>query len=272
MHLVYPPKLCITIVFDFSWDDCNTLENLETMVMQNSEGENKVHYKRFERCKVCVKLSYLTDNLVPRSPSSCAGLRKWRLRDGPTRRAREGPLKLPEERKSLKRKENWRRLLLLGIQTGDTLAKPPFFVAYSRLCGHCRNLAEGGCCLSRLHFRFCRYFLGHVARRNLPWQGLSYGRRSLTRVKLQEIFHKEKSEHIYFLERMSWVQFLGYNMFTVNPFCFLKFFFILWVAWYIFNEFKDWTIVSVVCYTAVFSVVTQRNREERCVTTLKTAL
>ena len=58
MHLVYPPKLCITIVFDFSWDDCNTLENLERMVMQNSEGENKVHYGLYEssaykRCKVC---------------------------------------------------------------------------------------------------------------------------------------------------------------------------------------------------------------------------
>ena len=26
-------------VFDFSWDDCNTLENLETMVMQNSEDQ-----------------------------------------------------------------------------------------------------------------------------------------------------------------------------------------------------------------------------------------
>ena len=82
-HLVYPPKLGITIVFDFSWNDYikNTLENLETMVMQNSEGENKVHYGLYEssdykRCKVCVKLSYLTDNLVPRSPWSCAGLRK----------------------------------------------------------------------------------------------------------------------------------------------------------------------------------------------------
>ena len=85
------------------------------------------------------KLSYLTDNLVPRSPRSCAGLRKWRLRDWPTRRAQEGPLKLPDERQSLKRKENWRKLLLLGIQTGDKLAKPPFFVAYSRLCRHCRN-------------------------------------------------------------------------------------------------------------------------------------
>ena len=35
MHLVYPPKFCITIVLDFSWDDCNTQEILEIMVMQN---------------------------------------------------------------------------------------------------------------------------------------------------------------------------------------------------------------------------------------------
>ena len=60
MYLVYPPKLCITIVFDFSCDDCNTLENLETMVMQNSDWENKVHYSLYEssdykRCKACVK-------------------------------------------------------------------------------------------------------------------------------------------------------------------------------------------------------------------------
>ena len=97
---------------------------------------------------------------------------KWRLRDGPTRRAQEGLLKLPDERQPLKRKENWRKLLLLGIQTGDKLAKPPFFVAYSRPCRHCLNLAAGGCRLSPFHFRLCRYFLGHVARRNLPWQGL----------------------------------------------------------------------------------------------------
>ena len=47
-------------------------------------------------------------------------------------------------------------------------------VAYRRLCHHCRNLAEGGCLLSRFHFTRCRYFLGHVACRNLPWQGLIY--------------------------------------------------------------------------------------------------
>ena len=49
MHLVYPlplplppspppkkKKLCITIVLDFSWDDYNTEEKLDTGVMRNS--------------------------------------------------------------------------------------------------------------------------------------------------------------------------------------------------------------------------------------------
>ena len=50
MQLVYPPpapKFYITIVLDFSLDDCNTLEKLETMVLQNfgeGRGVNKVHY------------------------------------------------------------------------------------------------------------------------------------------------------------------------------------------------------------------------------------
>ena len=38
MHLVYPAKLCIAIVFDFSWNDCNTQEKLKTTVMQNLGG------------------------------------------------------------------------------------------------------------------------------------------------------------------------------------------------------------------------------------------
>ena len=45
-------------------------------------------------------------------------------------------------------------------------------VAYCWLCRHCRNLAEGGCPLSRFHFTHCRYFLGYVACWNLPWKGL----------------------------------------------------------------------------------------------------
>ena len=43
MKLVYQPEFCVTIVFDFSWDDCNTQEKLETVVMQNY-GVNKLHY------------------------------------------------------------------------------------------------------------------------------------------------------------------------------------------------------------------------------------
>ena len=39
MHLVYTPKRYITIVLDFPWDDCNTQEKLDTMVMQNSGGK-----------------------------------------------------------------------------------------------------------------------------------------------------------------------------------------------------------------------------------------
>ena len=31
MHLVYLPKFGITIVFDFSWDDCDIQEKLKTM-------------------------------------------------------------------------------------------------------------------------------------------------------------------------------------------------------------------------------------------------
>ena len=33
--------------------------------------------KAYKRCKTCINLSYVNDNLVPSSPSSCAGLRKW---------------------------------------------------------------------------------------------------------------------------------------------------------------------------------------------------
>ena len=33
-----PKKECITVVFNFSWDDCVTLEKLETIVMQNFGG------------------------------------------------------------------------------------------------------------------------------------------------------------------------------------------------------------------------------------------
>ena len=39
----------------------------------------------------------------------------------------------------------------------------------------------------------------------------AYRKYSFTRVELQEIFNKEKSRRIYFLERMFCIQFLGYH-------------------------------------------------------------
>ena len=33
MHLVYPQKFCITIVFDFLCDDCYTYQKLEGIVI-----------------------------------------------------------------------------------------------------------------------------------------------------------------------------------------------------------------------------------------------
>ena len=35
MHLICPPKFCISIVFNFSWDGCNTREKWKTKVMQS---------------------------------------------------------------------------------------------------------------------------------------------------------------------------------------------------------------------------------------------
>ena len=40
MHLVYP-KFCIAFVFDFSWNDCNTREQLETTVTAKCGGEKQ---------------------------------------------------------------------------------------------------------------------------------------------------------------------------------------------------------------------------------------
>ena len=132
MHLVYPSKFCVAIIFDFSCDDCNTLQNLETMVIQNSEGENKVHYGLCEssdhkrkRCKARRKIK-----LCDGQPSSQFSLELCRVawmkttRRANAMRAQEGPLKLTDT--SLKCKESWRKLPLFGIQTGDLLAKPPF--------------------------------------------------------------------------------------------------------------------------------------------------
>ena len=105
------------------------------------------------RCSI--KLSYLTDNLVLRSPRNCAGLHKWSVM---WRTLRRCPLKFTDKRRSLKCKENWWKLLLLSIQTGDKLAKPLLFVTYSQLCHHFHSLAERGCPFLPFHFTLCRAF------------------------------------------------------------------------------------------------------------------
>ena len=41
MHLICPPKCCISTVFNFSWDSCNTQEKGKTKVMQNFGGQKR---------------------------------------------------------------------------------------------------------------------------------------------------------------------------------------------------------------------------------------
>ena len=43
-----PPNFCISIVLNFSWDDCKEQEKLKTMLMQSFLGANKVNYGRLE--------------------------------------------------------------------------------------------------------------------------------------------------------------------------------------------------------------------------------
>ena len=46
MHLICPPKFCISIVFNFSWGDCNTQENEKQKLCKFWGEANKVHYGR----------------------------------------------------------------------------------------------------------------------------------------------------------------------------------------------------------------------------------
>ena len=39
IHLICPPKFCISIGFNFRWNDCNTQEKWKTKVMQNFGGQ-----------------------------------------------------------------------------------------------------------------------------------------------------------------------------------------------------------------------------------------
>ena len=59
-----PPKFYITVVFDFAWDDCNTQEELETMVMQFFFGGggggivNKVQEPAIQSCDTGQQIAF----------------------------------------------------------------------------------------------------------------------------------------------------------------------------------------------------------------------
>ena len=80
-----PPKFCITIVFDFRWDDCNNQEKLETMVIQFSfflgGGRNKVHYGLCENgeCYFKVNFSSLTGKQFYSSLQICLKRRNGKI-------------------------------------------------------------------------------------------------------------------------------------------------------------------------------------------------
>ena len=115
----------------------------------------------------------MTDNLVLRSRRNFAGLR-WSVTRRALRRINWSSLTRDVLWSASKIDENYFflafRLVIIK------LVKPSFFVAYSQLCRHCLNLTEGGCLFSPFHFTLCSYFLGHVACRNLPRQGLLYAK------------------------------------------------------------------------------------------------
>ena len=65
MHLVYPSKFCISIVFNFSWDDCNTQEKLEAMGILWALWKGPVHTSAFS--KVCIFLVIKNASINSRS-------------------------------------------------------------------------------------------------------------------------------------------------------------------------------------------------------------
>ena len=64
-----PPKFCITIVFDFSWDNCNTQEKLKTMVMQNLGGKQGASWSVWKW--------WVLDRFQMTSPRLCWCTKQW---------------------------------------------------------------------------------------------------------------------------------------------------------------------------------------------------
>ena len=74
MHLICLQKFCISIVFNFSWDSCNTQDKWKAKGMQNlggggGVGANKVHYGRCASGGYPVE-RYRYPNNPPPPPSS----------------------------------------------------------------------------------------------------------------------------------------------------------------------------------------------------------
>ena len=51
IHLFRPPKVGISIVFNYSWDDCYTQEKLKTKVIHIFGGVLSKHGVSWEMCK-----------------------------------------------------------------------------------------------------------------------------------------------------------------------------------------------------------------------------
>ena len=86
----------------------------------------------------------------------------------------------------------WSNFPLVGLYITLKLAqkhmKSPFFVVNSRPYCHCRSFVKKNCLLSRIYFMRCRYFLGHAACWNLPWQGLMNRNLSVLLYKVARCF------------------------------------------------------------------------------------
>ena len=76
MHLTCPPKFCISIVFDFSWNGCNTQEKWKTKLLQNFGGQiicimgnvevaNWKNEKRHSHVPVCVPVLLVFIRMLP---------------------------------------------------------------------------------------------------------------------------------------------------------------------------------------------------------------
>ena len=80
---------------------------------------------------------------------------------------------LPFTINTIHRGVHW-SLLTRDILYTNKLAKPPFFFTYSRLCHHCRNLAEGSCLLTPISFYTLSLLLGSYCLSHLTWKGPWY--------------------------------------------------------------------------------------------------